>query len=241
MRAPLRWVLWDVKDTLLRVRTSVGEQYSQEAGRMGLKLSPAEVQAAFQQAYGHYSSTYPNYGISQGMSGRSWWISLVQDTFSRCGVQDPVLIDTMAQNLYRNFCSAETWEIFPDTRRSLERCSSLGLNLGVVSNFDIRLKEILHVCGLLSHFSFLITSEEAGAAKPSPTIFHQALQRCGVPAAMVAHVGDHYANDYLASRAVGIRGILLDRLNKAAWLDVPRQHRISSLDELPSRLQECMD
>lgn len=111
MRAPLRWVLWDVKDTLLRVRTSVGEQYCQEAERMGLELSPVEVQAAFHQAYRHYSSTYPNYGISRGMNGRSWWISLVQDTFSRCRVQDPLLIDTMAQNLYHNFCSADTWEV----------------------------------------------------------------------------------------------------------------------------------
>lgn len=111
MRAPLRWVLWDVKDTLLRVRTSVGDQYCQEAERMGLKLSPAEVQAAFQQAYRQFSSAYPNYGISQGMNGRSWWISLVRDTFSRCRVQDSVLIDTMAQNLYHNFCSAETWEV----------------------------------------------------------------------------------------------------------------------------------
>lgn len=117
MRAPLRWVLWDVKDTLLRVRTSVGEQYCQEAERMGLKLSAAEVQAAFQQAYRHYSSRYPNYGISQGMNGRSWWISLVRDTFSQCRVQNPVLIDTMAQNLYNNFSSAETWEVITDNTR----------------------------------------------------------------------------------------------------------------------------
>lgn len=111
MQAAVRWVLWDVKDTLVRVRTSVGEQYCQEADRMGLKLSPPEVQAAFKQAYRHYSSTYPNYGVSQGMNGQSWWTGLVRDTFSRCRVQDPVLIDTMAQNLYHNFCSAETWEV----------------------------------------------------------------------------------------------------------------------------------
>lgn len=118
MRAAVRWVLWDVKDTLLRVRTSVGEQYCQEAERMGLKLSPPEVQAAFQQAYRRYSSTYPNYGVSQGMNGRSWWIGLVRDTFSQCRVEDPLLIDTMAQNLYHNFCSAETWEV-------ISRCHEL--------------------------------------------------------------------------------------------------------------------
>lgn len=111
MRAPLRWVLWDVKDTLMKVRASVGEQYCKEAERMGLNLSPVEVEAAFHQAYRHYSSRYPNYGITQGLDGRSWWIGLVQDTFSRCSVQDPAMLDTMAHNLYHNFCNAENWEV----------------------------------------------------------------------------------------------------------------------------------
>lgn len=111
MQAPLRWVLWDVKDTLIKVRSSVGEQYCKEAERMGLNLSPVEVEAAFQQAYRHYSSRYPNYGITQGLDGRSWWIGLVQDTFSRCRVQDPALLHTMAHNLYHNFCNAENWEV----------------------------------------------------------------------------------------------------------------------------------
>ncbi len=131
--------------------------------------------------------------------------------------------------------------MFPDSEKALESCSSLGLKLGVVSNFDSRLEELLRVCGLLSHFSFLITSEEAGIAKPNPTIFNQALQKCGVPAASVAHIGDHYVKDYLASRSVGIHGFLLDRQNEHNRPDVPREHRLGSLEELPSLLQQHMN
>ncbi|XP_038553801.1 haloacid dehalogenase-like hydrolase domain-containing protein 3 isoform X2 [Micropterus salmoides] len=238
MRAPLRWVLWDVKDTLLKVRSSVGEQYYKEAERMGLSISPVEIEAAFHKAYRHNSSRYPNYGITQGLDGRSWWTCVVRDTFFQCRIQDPALLNKLAHNLYHNFCNAENWEVFPDSEGALESCSSLGLKLGVVSNFDKRLEEILRVCGLLSHFSFLITSEEAGTAKPSPNIFDQALQKCGVPAASVAHIGDHYVNDYLASRSVGIHGFLLDRHNKH---DVPPAHRLCSLEELPSQLQHHVD
>lgn len=241
MRAPLRWVLWDVKDTLLKVRASVGQQYCKEAERAGLNLSPVEVENAFGQAYRHYSSRYPNYGITQGLDGRSWWMGVVRDTFSQCRVQDPALLDTIAHNLYHNFCNAENWEVFPDSKTALESCSSLGLKLAVVSNFDKRLKEILRVCDLLSHFSFLITSEEAGVAKPNAAIFDQALQKCGVPAASVAHIGDHYVKDYLASRSVGIHGFLLDRHNKHDQSDVPREHRLSSLEDLPSQLQQHID
>lgn len=111
MRAPVRWLLWDVKDTLIRVRASVGEQYCKEAERVGLKLSPVEVESAFHHTYRNYSSRYPNYGVTQGMDGQSWWMGLVRDTFSRCRVQDPVVLDTVAHNLYYNFCNAENWEV----------------------------------------------------------------------------------------------------------------------------------
>ncbi|XP_029005753.1 haloacid dehalogenase-like hydrolase domain-containing protein 3 [Betta splendens] len=240
MRAPLSWVLWDVKDTLLKVRLSVGEQYCKEAVKMDLTISPVEVNAAFRQAYQHYSSTYPNYGLAQGLHGQSWWMGVVRDTFARCRVQDPALLNKMAENLYHNFSNSENWEVFPDSEKALKSCSSLGLKLGVVSNFDSRLEGILRVCGLLSHFSFLVTSEEAGVAKPTPAIFLQALQKCGVPAASVAHIGDHYVNDYLTSRSVGIHGFLLDRHNQN-HPNVPQEHRLSSLEELPSLLRLHMD
>lgn len=111
MQAPLRWVLWDVKDTLLKVRASVGEQYCKEATQFGLKLSPVKVDAAFRQVYRHYSHKYPNYGIAQGLNGQSWWVGVVRDTLSKCGVQESALLDTVANNLYHNFCNAENWEV----------------------------------------------------------------------------------------------------------------------------------
>lgn len=131
--------------------------------------------------------------------------------------------------------------MFSDSNSTLKSCTALGLKQGVVSNFDRRLEGILRGCGLLTHFSFLVTSEEAGVAKPDPAIFSQALERCGVPASGVVHVGDHYVKDYLTSRSLGIQGYLLERQDHQTHLDVPPQHRLQSLDELPARLQQDMD
>lgn len=111
----------------------------------------------------------------------------------------------------------------------------------MVSNFDNRLETILTACDLLPHFSFLMTSEEARVAKPNPAIFDLALQKCGAPAASVAHVGDHYVKDYLSSRRVGIQGLLLDRHNTQSQRDLPDQHRLTSLEELPSWIQRHME
>ncbi|KAK7916589.1 hypothetical protein WMY93_012350 [Mugilogobius chulae] len=175
MRTPLRWVLWDIKDTLLRVRFSVGEQYCKEAEQMGLTLNPVEVNSAFRQAYKSYSRRYPNYGKGQGLNGHSWWTAVVKDTFSSCGVQDSTLLQTLS-----------TISIITFAMHRIGRYLKIQKGSG----------------------------EEAGVAKPSLLIFEQALKKCGVSAAHVAHVGDHYINDYLASRSLGIHGFLLDRDNK---------------------------
>lgn len=238
MYGRLRWVLWDVKDTLLRVRKSVGEQYCQEARRVGLAVPAAEIEAAFRRAYRQHSCLYPNYGMAQGLGGQAWWARVVQNTFSQCGVRDQVLLERLAQNLYHGFSGPENWEVFPDSEKALQGCVSLGLQLGVVSNFDNRLEGILRGCGLLSYFSFLLTSEMAGVAKPDPAIFRQALQRCGVTATSVAHVGDHYINDYRTAQSLGIHGYLIDRSDGTSQTEVPAQYRLCSLDELPMRLQQ---
>ncbi|XP_023676406.2 haloacid dehalogenase-like hydrolase domain-containing protein 3 [Paramormyrops kingsleyae] len=241
MSRAVRLVLWDVKDTLLRVRRSVGQQYCEEATRAGLTLSPAEVDTAFRRAYRQQSALYPNYGIAQGLGGQAWWARVVRDTFLQCGVRDEVLLDRLAHNLYHGFSRPENWEVFSDSERTLRSCASLGLQLGVVSNFDLRLESILHGYGLLPYFSFLVTSEGAGVAKPNPDIFRKALQKCGLPAASVAHVGDSYINDYLAARSLGIRGFLLDRGGGEGSAQVPSEDRLLSLDELPSRLKQNAD
>jgi putative hydrolase of the HAD superfamily len=71
-----------------------------------------------------------------------------------------------------------------------------------VSNWDIGLTE--HLQGLGVDLP-VVTSAEAGAAKPDPAVFELALQRLGiVDPARAVHVGDDAA-DEAGARAVGMR------------------------------------
>jgi putative hydrolase of the HAD superfamily len=83
-------------------------------------------------------------------------------------------------------------------REGIERLRARGLALAVVSNWDISLHERLDELGIP-----VITSADAGARKPDPTVFRLALERLGVPASRTLHVGDT-DHDRNAAAAAGI-------------------------------------
>jgi putative hydrolase of the HAD superfamily len=73
---------------------------------------------------------------------------------------------------------------------ALARLRSAGLALACVSDWDVSLAEHLEAVGLAAFFSAVVSSAEAGAAKPDPTVFRAALARLGVSAARALHIGD---------------------------------------------------
>ncbi len=98
-----------------------------------------------------------------------------------------------------------------DAPRVLEELKREGLLLAVISNTeDGRIQEALETAGLASHFDLLVDSHVVGFRKPDPAVFRLTLERLGVEASDAAFVGDSYAHDALAARAVGMRAILLD-------------------------------
>ncbi|XP_044517307.1 haloacid dehalogenase-like hydrolase domain-containing protein 3 [Gracilinanus agilis] len=234
MAPRLRLLTWDVKDTLLRLRHPVGEGYAAEAQAHGLKVEAAALGSAFHQAYKAQNQKFPNYGLSQGLTSRQWWLDVVLQTFHLAGIQNSNVLDPIANKLYKDFSSAKSWQLLEGAESTLRQCRERGLRLGVVSNFDKRLEDILAHCGLQEHFDFILTSEAAGRAKPDPQIFRQALQLADVEPTQAAHIGDHYLNDYQAPREVGMYSFLLMGTKPQDSFPgiVPKEHILPSLPHL---------
>jgi HAD superfamily hydrolase (TIGR01509 family) len=120
----------------------------------------------------------------------------------------------------------------PAAARVLDELKQQGLILAVISNTeDGRLIESLDAAGISDRFDLLIDSHVVGHRKPDAAIFKLTLDRLGIEAHEAAYVGDSYAHDALAARAVGLRGILLDPLDLHPESVCPR---IKSLDDLCS-------
>ena len=118
----------------------------------------------------------------------------------------------------------------PAAPRVLDELKRQGLILAVISNTeDGRLIESLDAAGISDRFDLLIDSHLVGHRKPDAAIFRLTLERLGLEAHEAAYVGDSYAHDALAARAIGLRGILLDPLDLHPESVCPR---IKSLDDL---------
>jgi putative hydrolase of the HAD superfamily len=86
---------------------------------------------------------------------------------------------------------------------ALERLRAGGLELACVANWDYTLPGHLAAAGLLEPLAAVVTSAEAGFAKPDPRIFALALERLRADPARALHVGDG-AVDREGARAAGL-------------------------------------
>jgi HAD superfamily hydrolase (TIGR01549 family) len=100
----------------------------------------------------------------------------------------------------------------PGARRLIEELRSNEVQVGVVSNnllAEQRAK--LSRIGLAGLVDSLTVSEEIGATKPDPRIFHLALTRCACPSAKVVFVGDSWREDVEGAHAARISAVWFNR------------------------------
>ncbi|XP_008055513.1 haloacid dehalogenase-like hydrolase domain-containing protein 3 [Carlito syrichta] len=234
-RLQIRLLTWDVKDTLLRLRRPVGEEYATKARAHGLEVEATALGQAFGQAYRAQNHSFPNYGLSHGLTSHKWWLDVVLQTFHLAGVRDAQAVAPIAEQLYEDFSSPCTWQVLEGAENTLKGCRSRGLRLAAVSNFDRRLEDILVGLGLREYFDFVLTSEAAGWPKPDTRIFQEALQLAHVEPAVAAHIGDSYRCDYQGARAAGMHSFLVvgpEPLEPGVRDTVPKEHILPTLSHL---------
>ncbi|MBW4649691.1 MAG: HAD-IA family hydrolase [Kastovskya adunca ATA6-11-RM4] len=207
-------IFLDAVGTLFGVRGSVGEAYSMIARHHSVDVQADTVNQAFFDAFAAADPLeclgVPSEAIA--MREFEWWLDIARHTFKQVGVFEQFANFTeFFDELYLYFSTAEPWFVYPDVRPALEAWQRLGIEMGIVSNFDSRLYMVLEALELTQFFESVTISTEIGAAKPDERIFAAALNKhhCSPPEAW--HIGDSFKEDYQGAKAVGIRAIWLER------------------------------
>lgn len=104
--------------------------------------------------------------------------------------------------------------------------------LAILSNAD---DDFLTACLERNRLSFdtVVTSEQAGAIKPDPAIFHHLARRLGLPPGEVLYVGDNPIPDVLGPKQAGMKVAWVNRAGIRRPRRVPPpDFRLRSLSEL---------
>lgn len=218
----MRVVFFDAAGTLFHVKGTVGQVYLEYAQRYGVKTSPEALQQAFRRAL----SDAPPLAFSVANAAdiktceRLWWFDVVHNVFYRVGMFEG--FDQYFEEVFTYFAGSEAWQLYPDTLATLQALEERGKELGIVSNFDSRLFEILIGLGIDRFFESVTLSSFAGSAKPSPQIFIRALAKHGADPQEALHIGDSLQEDVHGARAAGIKAMFLQREDEVCFLaDVP--------------------
>lgn len=223
-------VFFDAGETLVHPHPSFPELLTLVLHEHGLEVDPAVIRDKLPVVADRFFQAARDgelWSTSVARS-RAWWSALYRTLLGEIGLP---FDDALAQRLYATFSDLSNYRLFPDVESTLERLSSAGLQLGVISNFEEWLERLLESLGVTRFFDVRVISGVEGVEKPDARIFELALERAGVAARDSVYVGDNPFFDVEPAAAVGMYPVLIDRRGRHPEHPGPR---ITSLEDLPA-------
>ena len=116
-------------------------------------------------------------------------------------------VNILSDMMFRHWCKPP---IFDDAKEFFADCP---IPIYIVSNIDTKdIMKAIEFHGLDPKGVY--TSEDARAYKPRKELFEYALNKCGLKADEVIHIGDSISSDVKGAVGAGIRPLWLNRTNK---------------------------
>ena len=199
-------VTFDVGGTLIEPWPSVGHVYAAVAEQFGLRGVAAEsLSGQFARAWrGRAAFDYSH----------ASWQKIVNETFA--GLAPALPSAECFAAIHQQFGRAGSWRVYEDVVPALSRLKSQGLKLGIISNWDERLRPLLEELNLSAWFDAIVASHDLARPKPAVELFTRAAALLGTSPGSMLHVGDSAAEDVEGARAAGMRAVLLERGNGPA-------------------------
>ncbi|XP_063837925.1 rhythmically expressed gene 2 protein-like [Ostrinia nubilalis] len=227
----IKLITFDATNTLLKFRVPPWQYYTLVARDHGFTGSEEMVRGCLLDSYKGMWDKYPNFGRSK-ITWEEWWTQVVKKTFEG-HLPASANIDTIANTLINEFKTSKCWSVAPAGDRLLCLLQSQNKTVGVISNFDPRLNEILQSVKIKDFFNFIITSYQIGFSKPDERIFKHALEQCDklVKPHEALHIGDDVEKDYEGAMAAGWRALLVSE-NIKSEIPPAEEHVFKNLEDL---------
>lgn len=205
-------LFFDVGNTLIYPDPPVGEVYARALREEGFEADPDEVERSFEESWSTLRQQQADGTLEYGMTrddALDWWRLVVRESCRPFG--EPEDFEAFLHRLWEYFATGDAWGLYDDVLPTVRDLRRRGKRLGLISNWDVRLEQILRDLGLWARFDCVTISAAVGVEKPDPEIFRHALRGCDCPAERALHVGDSEVDDVAGARGIGMRALWLRR------------------------------
>ena len=226
-------MFFDAGETLVHPAPSFPELFASIVTREGHTRAPDEIVEASRIVMHRFSEAARDNELWTTTPARSrrFWTGVYDGML---GALDLPTGDGLRDVLYAAFTDPANYVLFEDVRPAVAALSARGLSLGIVSNFEAWLEDLLGVLDVRQAFPVRVVSGIEGIEKPDPRIYELALERAGVAADETVFVGDNPEFDVVPPAALGMFAVLVDRRSRHPDHEGAR---ISDLTQLPALLE----
>ncbi len=197
-RPPALAVTFDFGQTLCELD---GPLLAARLAERGVAARADRLDAGVTEAWRAYDDA-----IAAGLGGHPWKTFMAR-LLASAGVAEPALgsaVDWLwteqpRRNLWRRPIAGMI-----ELCRALARC---GVPVGVISNSEGRLAELIAEVGWAADFAAVADSGRLDMEKPDAPIFRWTAERLGAPLDRIVHVGDSWAADVDGALNAGMRAI----------------------------------
>ncbi len=202
--------MFDVGETLVHPVPSFPELFARIVGEAGHRRDADDVVAASAAVRRRFSEASRD-GVLWTLtpeSSRAFWLEVYELMLESL---DLPAADGLRERLYSGFTDLTNYDLFDDVSATLDDLVGTGVTLGIVSNFESWLEDLLGMLGVRDRFPVRVISGLEGLEKPDPRIYRLALQRAEAAAHATAFVGDNPEFDVAPPAALGMFPVLIDR------------------------------
>lgn len=111
-----------------------------------------------------------------------------------------------------------------------EYCRKQKISIGICSDLTIHIQHRkLRRLGIAQYIDAIVTSEEAGAEKPSKVMFEMIMEKLNVTADEVLFIGDSLEKDVIGAEKCGIKGIWYNETTDEVYTSIQSIREVISL------------
>lgn len=205
----IKTVVFDFADTIASLSPSkelLVQTFIKEKINIEVPLKNIEETYFYIQNLYFYSSV----NIIDSATKASFYEEFNKKIFSNLGLFHKLepFIDDFFEYFSKN---RKHWVLKKDVKEILDFIQTKNLKIGLISNFDNVLMNILedHL-GIKEYFSYIHISQDVGLEKPDVAFYENFLHKNHLNAEEILYVGDNYELDFLPTTRLGFKSILLD-------------------------------